>query len=304
MTTGDTTKLFEDLETLKKENDTLKKDYAILKEENESLKQSNEILLNDNLILSQKVNRLTNEQSHFENHLTFLQLENEINKKEYKKLFEAFSALQSENTALKTKIDGLIKENAGLKTQIYMSNKQIEELKSSVSDLLVNEEAKEKEMKKLHYKIDALTAGNHSYRKNLYDKNKQKTEGKKQLIAYARSSSMANYYLGNILLPQLKSKFKTEQTAKLFKWNRFKHEFNKHPKFVEFAKTNHQVDLEEIRKLKDERNDIIHDGQDEASINDIVALVQQYKGSLPNHLNVINKMLDEVKIDINNVCAV
>ncbi|KAM9954200.1 hypothetical protein ACTFIR_009339 [Dictyostelium discoideum] len=277
MTTGDTTKLFEDLETLKKENDTLKKDYAILKEENESLKQSNEILLNDNLILSQKVNRLTNEQSHFENYLTFLQLENEINKKE---------------------------ENARLTTQIYMSNKQIEELKSSVSDLLVKEEAKGKEMKKLHCKFDALTAANHSYRKNLYDKNKQKTEGEKQLIAYARSSSMANYYLGNILLPQLKSKFKTEQTAKLFKWNRFKHEFNKHPAFVEFAKTNHQVDLEEIRKLKDERNDIIHDSEDEASINDIVALVQQYKGSLPKHLNVIDKMLDEVKIDINNVCAV
>ncbi|EAL60476.1 hypothetical protein DDB_G0293954 [Dictyostelium discoideum AX4] len=188
-------------------------------------------------------------------------------------------------------------ENTNLKTQI-------DGLKSSVSDLLFKGEERDKEMKKLHDKINAFTVGNPFYRNNLYDKNKPKTEEEKQLIAYARSSLMANYYLGNILLPQLKSKFKTEQTAKLFKWNRFKHEFNKHSKFVEFAKTNHQIDLEEIRKLKDERNTIIHDGEDEASINDIVVIVQQYKGSLPKHLNVIDKMLDEVKIDINNVCAV
>ncbi|KAK5574680.1 hypothetical protein RB653_009933 [Dictyostelium firmibasis] len=92
--------------------------------------------------------------------------------------------------------------------------------------------------------------------------------------------------------------------SKLFKWSIFKFEFNKHITFVNHAKNKHQVDLHEIRKLKDDRNQIIHDGEDEASINDIVFTVETYKDSLPKHLNVIERVLNKVKIEINNVYEV
>ncbi|KAM9978009.1 hypothetical protein ACTFIY_011766 [Dictyostelium cf. discoideum] len=133
-------------------------------------------------------------------------------------------------------------------------------------------------MKILNDKIDALIVENSFCRKNLYDKNTQKKEAEKQLIAYAYSSSMANYYLENVLLPQLKMKFKTRDNSKLFKW----------------------IDLEDVRKLKDDCKYIIHDCKDEEFIGDIVVIVQEYKGSFLKHLNVIDKILDIVKIDINN----
>ncbi|KAK5582950.1 hypothetical protein RB653_004540 [Dictyostelium firmibasis] len=167
--------------------------------------------------------------------------------------------IQLENTGLKTEIDGLRNENTNLKTLI-------EELQTSIADLLVKGE----------------------------QRNKATAKEEKQLIAYANSSSMANYYLENILLPELELSYKTANNSKLFKWSKFKFEFNKHIRFVEYAKKNHQVNLEEIRKLKEDLNDIIHDGEDEVSINDIVVTVEYYT----KHLNAIEKSWIKLKLKL------
>ncbi|KYQ93396.1 hypothetical protein DLAC_06079 [Tieghemostelium lacteum] len=280
----------------------LQKQIVILNRENIELKSQIEILTQKNTKLEKEIKTSDNLIQRHSADILYLRAIIGIQQKDYNDLQKDFNNLQKDFNNLQKEYKDLQKVCNALRVENTDLKKQLFQLKTHMADFkaeaLLREEEANQKINDLKKEMTFLKKSKKNYSKIAYNKVQDENQEGKKLIVFACSSAIANYYLQYILLPSIKKTLIPTPPKYATNWIRFRAEFDKSESFKKHSKEQFGVDLDKLRKLKNDRNDEVNDGEDLATFREALKIVQEFKNVLPTHLNIINTMVIQIQRDL------